>query len=128
MDNPVIVGFFALCKNNMFLHKDGDATAASQMVLAAAFRWCPNSVPSGCIAGLGDAMDSSLVQLVFLDHDDIKTHGAKEGDRFLGASYIGRDHLKGALGSFPVPSPSLSVMRMWGTLRRGGGTNRPRSR
>ena len=92
MDSPVAVGFFALCKNNMFLRKNGDSPAASQVVLTAALGRRPNSAPSGRVTGLGNAVDSCLIQLMFLDHNDVKTHGAKENNRFFGASYVGREH------------------------------------
>ena len=92
MNGPVAMSFFALSDDNMFQHENGDAPAASQVMLTAALGRRPYSVPSGRVTGLGNAVDSCLIQLMFLDHNDVKTHGAKENNRFFGASYIGREH------------------------------------
>ena len=57
-------------------------------MLTAALGRRPYSVPSGRITALGNAVDARLIQLMFLYHKDVKAHGAKENNRFFGASYI----------------------------------------
>ena len=42
------------------------------MMLAAGFSWGPDAVPSSSNAGLGQVVDATLVQFMFLNEDDVK--------------------------------------------------------